>query len=309
MDTLIKIKVKMNQNEELYEITILKHDTIKKLKEEIEKKTSIPGHQQKLAYNEKVLKDENNLNDYGIENDAIISLVKKSPNSDTQNQQSNNLPINNNNIINVNFNETGNLQNDYIKNFFLPIFDVNNLESQRFFKHCLKGLSFDNFISQYGNQMSDLMNNPSNLSMLSQMFQNPNTIQMLFNSPQAQSIVQIAPGILNIFKDPKLSKAFLSPETFQAVFKMMKDLIMTNNKNNNANIENDIVNNNVNIEENNVNEGNKIDDNVNDNDKYKDKLEELRDLGFIDEEKNIKLLKKYNGDVESTIEKLFDLVG
>ena len=38
MDTLIKIKVKINQNHQEFEISILKHDTIKKLKEEIEKK-------------------------------------------------------------------------------------------------------------------------------------------------------------------------------------------------------------------------------------------------------------------------------
>ena len=77
MDTLIKIKVKKYPNEELYEISILKHDTIKKLKEEVEKKTSIPVLQQNLVYNEKVLKDENNLNDYEIDNDSIISLLKK----------------------------------------------------------------------------------------------------------------------------------------------------------------------------------------------------------------------------------------
>ena len=77
MDTLIKIKVKKYPNEELYEISILKHDTIKKLKEEVEKKTSIPVLQQNLVYNEKFLKDENNLNDYEIDNDSIISLLKK----------------------------------------------------------------------------------------------------------------------------------------------------------------------------------------------------------------------------------------
>ena len=102
MDTLIKIKVKMNQNQKLYEISILKHDTIKKLKEEVEKKTSIPVLQQNLVYKGKALKDENKLNDYEIDNDAIITLVKKPSISDIQNQQSNNLPINNNNIIDDN---------------------------------------------------------------------------------------------------------------------------------------------------------------------------------------------------------------
>ena len=66
--------------------SIEKHDTIKKLKEEVEKKTSMPVLQQNLVYNGKVLKDENNLNDYEIDNDAIITLVKKLSNSDSQNQ-------------------------------------------------------------------------------------------------------------------------------------------------------------------------------------------------------------------------------
>ena len=52
----------------------------------MKKKTSIPDHQQNLVYNGKVLKDENNLNDYEIDNDAIITLVKKLSNSDSQNQ-------------------------------------------------------------------------------------------------------------------------------------------------------------------------------------------------------------------------------
>ena len=124
-----------------------------------------------------------------------------------------------------------------------------------------------------------------------------------------QSFAQKVPGIFNLIKEPKLTKIVSSPEIRQKAFKMLKNLVMVNNENSNANIENIDVDSIGHLEKNKVNEENKIDDNVNDKDVYIDKLKELRDLWFIDEKKNIKLLKKYNGDVKSTIEKLFDLIG
>ena len=171
MDTLIKIKVKMNQNQKLYEISILKHDTIKKLKEEVEQKTSIPVLQQNLVYNGKVLKDENKLNDYEIDNDAIITLVKKPSISDIQNQQSNNLPINNNNIIDDNnqFKEVETIPN------IAPLFS--DVDPYSLFNMFFQNPVFRNVMGKCDiKDLEAVINDPIRLQMISQIFKNQSTI-------------------------------------------------------------------------------------------------------------------------------------
>ena len=49
--------------------------------------------------------------------------------------------------------------------------------------------------------------------------------------------------------------------------------------------------------------------NLNDKEKYKNQMDELINLGFGDEEKNLKVLVECKGDVQSSVEKLFDLIG
>ena len=49
--------------------------------------------------------------------------------------------------------------------------------------------------------------------------------------------------------------------------------------------------------------------NLNNKEKYKNQMDKLINLGFGDEEKNLKVLIECNGDVQSSVEKLFDLIG
>ena len=49
--------------------------------------------------------------------------------------------------------------------------------------------------------------------------------------------------------------------------------------------------------------------NLNDKEKYKNQMDKLINLGFGDEEKNLKVLVECKGDVQSSVEKLFDLIG
>ena len=73
----IQIKIKMTSSTQVYTVKVLKSDTILKLKEECEKQTQIPISSQNLVYKGRILLNEKLVNDYNIENDHAIILVKK----------------------------------------------------------------------------------------------------------------------------------------------------------------------------------------------------------------------------------------
>ena len=51
------------------------------------------------------------------------------------------------------------------------------------------------------------------------------------------------------------------------------------------------------------------DDNVDYKEKYKDQLAQLKEMGFINEETNIQVLKQCSGNVQFAIEKLLNMLG
>lgn len=59
----------------------------------------------------------------------------------------------------------------------------------------------------------------------------------------------------------------------------------------------------------NIGNTNTNDDNVDYKEKYKDQLAQLKDMGFINEEANIQVLKQCSGNVQFAIEKLLNMLG
>ena len=76
----IEIKVKMINNE-IFTVRINKGKSVFDLKEEIRKKINIPVINQKLIFQGKVLKDNDGLSVYKLENDDVIHLIRINPNN------------------------------------------------------------------------------------------------------------------------------------------------------------------------------------------------------------------------------------
>jgi hypothetical protein len=90
----------MTANAQIYNLKILKSDTIQAVKEKCEKETKIPPESQNLVYKGRILSNEKLVSDYKIDNDHTIILVKKhipSSSSSTENKQTsqntNTIPI------------------------------------------------------------------------------------------------------------------------------------------------------------------------------------------------------------------------
>ena len=60
---------------ETIDIQVAPNDSIKKIKEEIDKKKNILPRQQKLMFNGKELNDNGIINEYNIENNSTIHLI------------------------------------------------------------------------------------------------------------------------------------------------------------------------------------------------------------------------------------------
>ena len=73
----IEVNIKIAENNKIYNIPIRKLDTILKLKEYCKIISNTPQDQQNLLYKGKILLDEKLINDYNIENNHDIILVKK----------------------------------------------------------------------------------------------------------------------------------------------------------------------------------------------------------------------------------------
>lgn len=73
----INVKVKMTSNNSVYDIQISPTASVLDLKKDLTEKSGLKDNEQNLVYKGKILADDKNLNDYNVQNDHTIILVKK----------------------------------------------------------------------------------------------------------------------------------------------------------------------------------------------------------------------------------------
>ena len=183
--------------------------------------------------------------------------------------------------------------------------------------------------------MGQLLNNPMYMQMMQNMLQNPEMIQMALNSPQMRQMAQNNPMMQQVLNNPQLLQQMLNPQTLQMMSNMFRQMGNNPNGNNNNNNNNPQMppidfsqmanlfgnmgtgaNNagttgnsgstenfsNIGINDNN-------DANVDYKEKYKDQLAQMKEMGFVNEETNIQVLKQCSGNVQFAIEKLLNMLG
>jgi ubiquilin len=152
---------------------------------------------------------------------------------------------------------------------------------------------------------------------------------MMMNHPQIKPLIDSNPMMREIFSNPELMRQMFSPQMMQQMSTMLNSggmggmgmnpfgmgMPMTNPNNNNNNNSSGNMNPYANLFNMNMgnfgmgqNSNNNPQDNVDPKEKYKEQLAQLKDMGFINEEANIQVLKQCDGNVQFAIEKLLNML-
>ena len=303
MDNNSNIKLYVAYKDTVEEIYIDKDSSIKDLKLIIESKTNIPSKNQILFYKKSLLENEDTLDEYNISNNKMIELkIKKGSRKRSNNERNLNIQRRNNDNI-----ENKNSEVDYL------------------------GLGSDILKT-----ISNALNSPNEVHKL---LQSPIIDELKDNNDELKKLNDYV--VLKNFYDNNNVKQLTKIVNFGST---IVSLLAGRNYNKNIN-DNNIKNNNIlykeqnnysssdeeeddiryntkykkNNKKNNIkyneNYNNSYSDNESDNEndnennykkKYKKQLKQLHDMGFDDDNINISLLVKFNGDIEKCINNLYE---
>jgi len=330
---LIEVYIKLIPNNQIYSLPIRKSETILKLKEYCKIISKIPQDQQDLLYKGQILLNEKFVNDYNIENNDNMLLVKKEepkPVNIPINQNSNilnkNIKFSNNNEINANdvANAYKRVQAQDILSFYDNI-DLDKLEN--YYK--LMGVKFSEIFGIEKQEFKELLKDPKKRDKFIcfiNMAKDPSMLETLLKDPIFQAKIKNSRFMKISLQNPQLMFNPQNMQAFQTIFK--KDGInpienssteisnppepierlnnskinqMKNSSHQMPNI--NTFNNNSNInKENFINSEIRIDY----KEKYKEELSKLYNMGFMNEETSIQALKQFNGNIENAINKLLE---
>ena len=311
----IEVNIKLSAENQVYYISIRKLDKILKLKEHCKIISNIPIDQQNLFYKGKMLINEKLISDYNIENNHDILLVKKGdpiPENVILNQPFNKFNIKFQNDKEININETANILNKLNLDSFINNIDWNNIDS------ISQSFGIDKITDISGvkpQKIKEKLNDPSFREIFNKVIKDPSLLKMAFNNPVLQEKIKNFPslnfGLQNLH-------VLLYPQFFQ----MAKNILpkqkensienygtnppnpfesLDNNQINKMMDSSDQISNINNLNFNNT--GNK--ENLGSNEinldykeKFKEQLSQLKNMGFINEETNIQVLKQSNGIID-----------
>ena len=279
-DDNITLKVKTNLDATIHSVPINKNATVLSLKGEIQKLTQVPPEQQKLINKGQTMKDSDPISKYRLANDSTINMVKTSG---------------------------------------APKGEMPNLGG-------FGGL---------GGMPS--MNNPQMQQAMNAILNNPEMLNQLLNSPEMAPILQQNPQIRQMLQNPQMRQLLLNPQLLQRKGQLgdqgranplgggQGGLRVSQNPNTRLG---ELFTQWM-IEEKNGGSGishaqpqqpifggeqlrlqplyqqfPQPDPNVNYKEKYKDQIDQIKEMGIDDEEKITDALKKCNGNVQIALNSL-----
>ena len=308
----IEVNIKLASNNKIYNIPIRKLDTILKLKEYYQIISNIPQDKQNLIYEGKILSDEKLINDYNINNNHNIILIKKEDIKPINSQIDFIInKIKNPDNKEINYNEVGNAfrQIPYISSYFNKM-DINKIDN--FFQ----SMGFGSVRDIFGVEpqvLDELFKNPLFMEMQEIIKKYPSLLEMFLNKPEAKQMIQNIPFLKVMLQNPQI---FFTPQNLQKeenMFKKDEGNIIESSKTGisvppdpfeslNNNQSNQMVDSSDKILNINSFTNNNTGIDIDYKEKYKDQLSQLKDMGFIKEEINIKALKQSNGNISNALE-------
>lgn len=318
-DETIKIKIKMTANSNVYEISIKKSQTILDLKKECEPKVNLPPEGQNLVYRGKILANDQTIASYNIQNDHTIILVKKAnfgapQQSAPQQSQPQSQPQ-----------PQTNQSQQQQPNPFAGFGGMGGMPNMMGgMPNMMGGMGGMGGMSPQ--MMQQMLSNPMYLQMMNQMLQDPNTLNMILNSPQIKPLLDANPQLREIMSNPQMMQSILNPQAMQSALAMMGGMggmpgVGTNPMGGMPNL--GAMPNMANLfggmggmpqtgaqqpsSQPQSQPQEQPQQNVDYKVLYKDQLNQLKDMGFVNEETNIEVLKKCDGNVQFAIERLLNM--
>ena len=270
-------------------------------------------------------------------------------NSNTNNNNTNNNNSNNNNSSNINNNQNpfmglgGQMPDLSQLSSLMGDIDPNELSNMM---QSMGGMGSLGNMGLNPQMMGQILSNPMYMQMMQNMLQNPEMLRNALNSPLMRQMAQNNPQMQALLNNPQLLQQMLNPQTLQMMSNMFRQMGgnnnntgSNNNNNNNTNPQappfdlsqmanmfgnmqglfgnpndNGGVGGNAGSEagqENfsNIGINDNNDANVDYKEKYKDQLAQMKDMGFVNEETNIQVLKQCSGNVQFAVERLLNMLG
>ena len=173
-------------------------------------------------------------------------------------------------------------------------------------------------------ELNEALKDPSFRDDIKNISKDPSFLKTFFNDPETRNYIQNNPVLKLIYLNPQVflsaqnvqrcknafkvdekkifdssnTRIFAPPEPFESLNNNQKNQIINSSGISNINSFNN--NNSIGIKETFGSSG--ID--INYKEKYKDKLSQLKDMGFINEERNLQALKQSKGNFNNAIENL-----
>ena len=185
--------------------------------------------------------------------------------------------------------------------------------------------------------LGQLLRNPLCMQVMNNLIQNPEMIRMALNNPQTRQMAQNIPQTQALLNNPQIIQQILNPQMLQNMSNILSGMPNPQNNQNNNTSGTRNSNPNLNPLGLDINQLNKMlgnlqgmgglggtrntglgnnrgntrtnDDNVDYKEKYKDQLAQLKEMGFINEETNIQVLKRCSGNVQFAVERLINMRG
>ncbi|MCQ2815640.1 MAG: hypothetical protein MJ252_00090 [archaeon] len=322
----IKVKIKQTNAERAeIEVSIQPDLSILELKLKIKEALNIPETKQNLIFKGRILQDNKKIDDYGVSNGDKILLVQKMT-EERKEEPTQSVPhVNpqsgvgapgqiNYDLLrqpmggaNINIDQmTQLLQNPEISSQLNAMLEDPNVINAMLDNPAIKPLLDANPMLRQ--QFSDpnflrTIMSPENLRMLSQlqgnlpMMGNPYANMGMFGNPTGANQGQTGQGTGSnpaggMNPNPFMMNPFMMNPYMMNPYMMNPYMMGMNNMNNpNPNPQS-------------TQSPQMTDEQL--KEKYKDQLNQLKDMGFTDEENNLKALKKSNGSVQIAIERLLD---
>ena len=314
----IEVNIKLASNNQIYNLPIRKSETILKLKEFCKIISNIPPAQQNLLCNGKMLLNEKLIEDYDIENNQEIILIKKEEQKKLNiHQFSDNKEINPKKIADA-FEKFPDLLSfcekvDFVKlGNYLKLMKIGNSP----------GIS-----NSHIQKLKEYLKCPEARDLLKNIIKRRYLVENYFSDPRVLKDILEIPILKLWFQNPEI---YLTPQNFQKIQNMFEIDEKNNIENSNigisvppppfgsfnSNQSSQIMNSsgqisninsfsNKNIENKEIFGNNEID--IDYKKEYKNQLSLLKGMGFINEEKNIQVLLHFNGNIEIAIEALLRL--
>lgn len=223
---MLKVKVKMTSNNQIYDVTVDPNGTILDLKNVAANATGVAAKDQNLVYKGKILVDSDTISKYGIQNDHTLILVKKFAEAKQEEKKPETTTTQSSSSST---NQTTGTTDPFSG------FGQSGLGQQGFggFGQGLGqglgqgGLGNLGGMPQMGmggmdpNQLSSMMNNPMYMQMMNEMLSDPNTLNMVMNSPQLKPILDANPHLRQMMSNPQMMQMMMNPQTIQSALGMM----------------------------------------------------------------------------------------